>query len=168
MSFPALRNPLNVHRTSALTPAQFHYAFTNTLTDEEAAAVYERYEVPGPDRVLFQAGLANLNPHAATRVNFRNDDRAPLLLIAGGKDHIAPASLTRTNYELYAKSKAITDFKEFPERSHFTIGEQGWEVVADYALDWATRNAAAFDSQVRARTQPVDSLRDGGARPEAH
>jgi alpha-beta hydrolase superfamily lysophospholipase len=90
VSFPALRNPANVHKASALTPEQFHYAFTNTLTDEEAAAVYERYEVPGPDRVLFQAGLANLNPHALTKVNFHNDTRAPLLLIAGGKDHISP------------------------------------------------------------------------------
>jgi alpha-beta hydrolase superfamily lysophospholipase len=155
VSFPALRNPANVHKASALTPEQFHYAFTNTLTDAEAAQVYERYEVPGPDRVLFQAGLANLNPHAATKVNFRNDDRAPLLLIAGGKDHIAPASLTKTNFELYGKSKAITDYKEFPERSHFTIGEPGWEQVADYALDWATTHAKARAAAAGSRARPM-------------
>jgi len=143
VSFPVLRNPANVHKAHGLTAEQFHYPFTNTLTEEEAAQVYERYEVPGPDRVLFQAGLANLPPHAATRVNFRNDDRAPLLLIAGGKDHIAPASLTKANLHLYDKSKAVTDYKEFPERSHFTIGEKGWEEVADYALDWAARRASS-------------------------
>jgi alpha-beta hydrolase superfamily lysophospholipase len=66
-----------------------------------------------------------------------DDDRAPLLLIAGGKDHIAPASVTKANYNLYKKSKAITDYKEFPERSHYTLGQPGWEEVAGYALDWA-------------------------------
>jgi alpha-beta hydrolase superfamily lysophospholipase len=147
VSFPALRNPANVHKASALTPEQFHYAFTNTLSDDEAAAVYERYEVPGPDRVLFQAGLANFNPHAATKVNFHNNTRAPLLLIAGGKDHVAPASQTKENFGLYSKSKAVTDFKEFADRSHFTIGEPGWEKVADYALDWATAHAAAYEKE---------------------
>ena len=147
VSFPVLRNPANVHRATELTPAQFHYAFTNTLTDEEAAEVYERYEVPGPGRVLFQAGLANFNPNAATRVDFRNDNRAPLLLIAGGRDHISPPSITRANFELFSQSKAITDFKEFPERSHFTIGEAGWEAVADYAMDWAVKNAAEWNQR---------------------
>ena len=43
--------------------------------------------MPGPEHVLFQAGLANFNPHAATTVDLHNDTRAPLLLIAGGNDH---------------------------------------------------------------------------------
>jgi alpha-beta hydrolase superfamily lysophospholipase len=164
VSFPVLRNPANLHRATALTPEQFHYAFTNTLTEEEAAQVYERYEVPGPDRVLFQAGLANITPHAVTTVNFRNDTRAPLLLIAGGKDHISPASLTRTNYELYAHSRAVTDFKEFPERSHFTIGEPGWEQVADYALDWAVKHAAVFTASETERPQPATRSPETDAR----
>ena len=69
--------------------------------------------------------------------------RAPLLLIAGGRDNIVPASTTRTNFKLYRKSDAITDVKEFHDRSHFTIGESGWENVADYALDWANRHITA-------------------------
>ena len=169
VSFPVLRNPANVHRATELTPEQFHYAFTNTLTEEEAAQVFERYEVPGPGRVLFQAGLANFNPHAPTRVDFDNSDRAPLLLIAGGKDHIAPASVTRANYELFSKSRAITEFKEFPERSHFTIGEPGWEAVADYALDWALRNAADWGGirpSLRT-TETMASIPPRKPRPEA-
>lgn len=142
VTFPVLRNPASVHKTTELTREQFHYAFTNTLTDEEAEQVYERYEVPGTNRVLFQAALANFNPHAVTKVNFDNGERAPLLLIAGGKDHIAPASQTREIFSLYARSTAVTEFKEFPERSHFTIGEQGWEQVADYALDWSAKQLA--------------------------
>jgi pimeloyl-ACP methyl ester carboxylesterase len=144
VAFPALRNPLNDHRAAPLTPDQFHYAFGNLLTEEESKAVYDRYAVPGPDHVLFQASFANFNPHAATTVDFHNDDRAPLLLIAGGKDHIAPASVTKANFNLYRKSKAITDYKEFPDRSHYTLGQDGWEEVADYALDWAASHAAAY------------------------
>lgn len=142
VSFPALSNPFNFHKVAALTPEQFHYAFGNLLSEEESRRVYERYAVPGPDHVLFQAGLANFNPEAPTAVDFHNDDRPPLLLIAGGKDHIAPASLTQANYRLYCKSRAVTDYKEFPERSHYTLGQPGWEEVADYALDWAVRHVA--------------------------
>jgi pimeloyl-ACP methyl ester carboxylesterase len=142
VSFPALSNPFNTNKAAALTPEQFHYAFGNLLTDEESQQVYKRYAVPGPDHVLFQAGLANFNPHAATAVDFQNDDRAPLLLIAGGKDHISPASVIRANYHLYRKSNAETDIKEYPEHSHYILGENGWEAVADYALNWALEAAA--------------------------
>ena len=74
-------------------------------------------------------------------MNFHNDDRPPLLMIAGGKDHIVPASTTKANFNLYRKSKAVTEYKEFPERSHFTLGQAGWEEVADYALDWSVEHA---------------------------
>ncbi len=141
----ALKNPANYHRAVQLSAEQFHYAFTNTLSDEESLEVYERYAVPGPGKLLFQAALANFNPHAATKVDFHNDARAPLLLIAGGKDHVAPASVTRANAKLQEKSKAITAFKEFPARSHFTVGQEGWEEVADYALAWALNPTATVE-----------------------
>ena len=141
MSFPALSNPANNHRALPLSPEQFHYAFTNNLSEEESLAVYNRYAVPGPDHVLFQAAFANFNPHAATAVDFQNDARAPLLLISGGKDHVSPASVVEANFKLYRKSKAVTEYKEFPERTHYTLGQQGWEEVADYALDWALRHS---------------------------
>lgn len=136
-AFPALKNPFETHSAVALTPEQFHYAFTNTMSAEDSAPIFARYTVPGPNHVLFQASLANFNPHAATSVDFHNDRRAPLLLIGGGRDHTVPASVTRANYRLFAGSTAVTDYKEYPERSHWTIGENGWEGVADYALDWA-------------------------------
>jgi alpha-beta hydrolase superfamily lysophospholipase len=136
-AFPALKNPANRHRAVMLTPEEFHYAFTNTLDDEEAAEAYERYAAPGPGKTLFEAALANFNPHAPTTVHFHNDDRAPLLLIAGQLDHVVPATIVRTEAKLQRKSKAITGYKEFVGRSHYIVGQDGWEEVADYALDWA-------------------------------
>jgi pimeloyl-ACP methyl ester carboxylesterase len=141
VSLPALSNPANNHRAAPLTPEQFHFAFTNNLEEEASLAVYRRYAVPGPDHVLFQAAFANFNPHAATAVNFHNEDRAPLLLISGGNDHVSPASVVEANFRLYSKSTAVTDYKTFPSRTHYTLGQDGWEEVADYALTWAENNA---------------------------
>jgi len=139
-AFPVLGNPLNKNRTVELTPKQFHYAFTNTMDDEAAKAAYERYEVPGPGRVIFQAAFANFNPNAPTKVDFHKDDRAPLLVVGNEKDHTVPASVSKEAAHRLGKSKAVVDYKEFPGRPHFTAGAPGWEAVADHALEWATRH----------------------------
>lgn len=144
-AFPVLKNPANRHGTVALTPEQFHYAFTNTMTDEESRAAYERYAVPGPGRPLFQAAFANFNPHAASRIDFHNDDRAPLLVIAGGADHVSPPSINRTIAKLQHRSKSITAYKEFSGRNHFILGQPGWEEVADFALAWALEPSELHD-----------------------
>jgi pimeloyl-ACP methyl ester carboxylesterase len=146
-AWPVLKSPANNYKAVALSFEEFRYAFTNTLSEEESRAAYERYAVPGPGCVLFQAALANFNPRAPTSVDFHNDDRAPLLLLAGGKDHVSPATLNESNAKHYRESTAITAFEEFPLRSHFTLGEDGWEQVADYALDWAIENAAPPTTQ---------------------
>jgi pimeloyl-ACP methyl ester carboxylesterase len=142
-AFPVLGNPLNKNKTVELTPKQFHYAFTNTMTDEEAKAAYDRYQVPGPGRVIFQAAFANFNPRAVTRVDFHKDDRPPLLVVGNDQDHTVPASVSKEAAQRLGKSKAVVDYKEFPGRPHFTAGAPGWEVVADYALEWANRHTGA-------------------------
>jgi alpha-beta hydrolase superfamily lysophospholipase len=140
--FPILKSPLNRHRAVPLTFDEFHYSFTNTMSDEDARAAFERYAAPGPGRVLFEGAFANFNPRTALQLDFKNEDRAPLLLIAGGSDHVVPASIDKATSERFQrKSSALTDYKEFPDRSHFTIGQKGWEEVADYSLDWAVEHA---------------------------
>lgn len=160
-ALPGLKNPFEQHRAVALTLEQFHYGFTNHLSEEESAPIYERYAVPGPNHVLFQASLANFNPHAATTVNFHNDNRAPLLLVGGGRDHTVPASVTKANYELFRKSRAVTEYKEYPERTHWTIGQDGWESVADFALGWARDHASARNSPIDASLSLTQSGGDG-------
>ena len=137
----ALRNPANRHKAQMLTPKQFHYGFTNLLTLEQSQPIYERYAVPGPGRVLFQAGLANFNPNAPSKIDFKNPQRAPLLVMANDKDHTVPASSARATYKLQSRSPSLTELKEYRDRSHFTVGQDGWEEVADYALDWAVRQS---------------------------
>ena len=126
-----------------LTPKQFNYAFANTLDAAEAAEAYARLPIPGPARPLFQAAFANVNPNAVTKVNYKNDDRAPLLLLAAGDDHVMPVSVSKAAFKRQSKSKAKTELKVYPGRSHDIVGERGCEAVADHALDWAERNAAS-------------------------
>ena len=141
LAFSVLGNSFNSHETISLTPKQFRRAFTNSRTETESLDAFKRYTVPAPYRVLVQTALANFISHNATTVNFRNDTRAPLLLVAGGQDRVVPSSLAKANFELYRESKAETDYKEFRDRTHFIIGQDGWEKVADYVLGWALSRA---------------------------
>jgi alpha-beta hydrolase superfamily lysophospholipase len=108
---------------------RFQYAFVNGLSLDEQRAAYERYVVPESRRVPGESLTK------AARIDFTKA-HPPLLLIAGSNDHIIPASLNRTNYAKYSRSGSITAFKEFAGRDHFTIGEKGWEEVAEYILSW--------------------------------
>ncbi|MFE3229363.1 alpha/beta hydrolase [Nocardia sp. NPDC059228] len=142
-ALPVVGNPANKDRAVTMTEEQFHYAFTNNLTDEESKAVYDRYAVAVAARMIFQTALANVTPNAATTVDYSNDDRAPLLFIAGGHDHILPHAIQHENYKKWAKnSTAITAYELFEGRDHFTCGEPGWEDVADFALEWALNPVA--------------------------
>ena len=86
--------------------------------------------------------LANVTPgHQDTWVDYHNADRAPLLFIAGGSDHIMPPAVNQANAEKYEKSGAHTDYHVFEGRDHFTCGAPGWEAVANYALTWAEEHA---------------------------
>ena len=136
--FPVLSNPANRHKAVGFTKEQFHSAFANTLSREESDEAYERYHIPAPGSFVWDPVLANFTPgHQDTYVNFRNEDRAPLLFIAGGEDNLMPPAVNESNAKHYRQTKSVTDYKEFPGRSHYTLGQDGWEKVADYALEWA-------------------------------
>ncbi len=106
---------------------RFQYTFVNTLPLAEQQAAYNRYVLP-ESRLVPRESLT-------ARVDFKRP-HPPLLLIAGSADHIIPASLNKSNYAKYKDSSSITDFKEMAERTHFIIGQKGWEEVADNVLAW--------------------------------
>jgi pimeloyl-ACP methyl ester carboxylesterase len=139
-SFAVLRNPFKRGRGIAFSKKQFKYAMANTLDDDASDRLWERYAVPAASGVLFDVALATITRNSPAAVNFRNDERAPMLFIAFGEDHVVPPKAIRHNVQKYAESKAITDYKEFPGRPHFP-GVPGWEEVADFALTWALEHA---------------------------
>jgi len=153
LAFSVLGNSLNSHETTSLTPKQFYRAFTNSLAETESLDAFKRYIVPAPNRVLLQTAFANFTRHTASTVNFRNDTRAPLLLVAGGKDRVVPTSVVKANFDSYRESKADTDYKEFPDQTHFSLLRE--TKVADYVLGWALCRAngsklTAFPNQTDA------------------
>jgi pimeloyl-ACP methyl ester carboxylesterase len=141
--FPILGHPGTRHEAAGFTPEQWRYAFCNTLSEEESRAVYDRYAIPAPGNWVWAYGLiANFKPgKQETWVDYKNNDRAPLLFIGGGADHIMPPSVNRSNADHYKAPDTVTEYFEFPGRSHWTCGEPGWEAVADKALEWALSHA---------------------------
>ena len=140
-SFPVLKNPANRHKAVRLTYDQWRYAFANTFDEAGARATYDRYHVPASGGIFWGSVLANLIPGPQdVAVNYHNDARAPLLFISGSNDHLMPPAVQRSNAKHY-KSKALTEIREFPGRSHLMPAQPGWEEIADYALAWAEEHA---------------------------
>jgi pimeloyl-ACP methyl ester carboxylesterase len=139
-SFPVLKNPANRHRAVGLTFDQWHYAFTNTFPEEESRALYERYHIPASGSIFWGSALANIHPgHQDTYVDYHNDARAPLLFISGSDDHLMPPKIQQSNAKHY-KSDTVTEIKTFVG-PHLLPSKEGWEEVADYALEWAVSHA---------------------------
>jgi len=134
-AMPVLGNPFNRGKATPMNQKQFHYAFANTVSREESDKLWERYCVPSANSVLFDLAFANFHRDPAGKVDFEKPDRAPLLFIGNGSDHVVPAKATRHNAEKY-KGLPIVAYKEFPGRPHFP-GVPGCEQVADFAIEWA-------------------------------
>ncbi len=133
-NFPAINPFVPVTRPVEMSFEHFQYAFVNTLPLAEQRAAYDRYVVPE------SRGVPTQSLTSVAKVDFKKP-HPPLLITAGEKDHIIPASLNKANYRKY-RGPSVTDFKEFPGRDHFVIGEKGWEEVADYCLSWMERVAS--------------------------
>jgi len=110
---------------------RFQYAFVNGMSLDQQRAAFERYVVPESRRIPRESLFG-------AKIDFRKA-HAPLLLIAGGSDHIIPPDLIEKNYRKYRDSNSVIELKKFPGRNHFIIGQTGWEEVADYCLEWIAR-----------------------------
>ncbi len=138
--FPVLKNPANRHRGVGLTSTMSH-GFTNTFSEEETQHRYERYAIPASGGIFWGACSRNIHPGKDDNyVNYDNPDRAPLLFISGSDDHLMPPKIQRSNAKHYKADGLVTEVKEF-EGPHLLPARDGWEEVADYALDWALVDA---------------------------
>ncbi len=136
---PVLSNPANHGRAVPLTYEQFRYGFANAVSEEEAHELYETFAVPASGTPLFQAATANLNPWTEAKVDTKNPDRGPLLLIAGEKDNTAPWAITNASYKKQKQNEAVTEIVEMPNRGHGLVIDSGWREVADKALAFIRR-----------------------------
>jgi len=137
---PVLTNPANRHRAVPLTYEQFRYAFANAVDEDEARQLYDAFAVPAPGAPLFQAATANFNPWTEVKVDHKNPERGPLLIISGEKDHTVPWAIANASFKKQKKNKeAVTEIVEMSGRGHALTIDSGWHEVADTALEFVRR-----------------------------
>jgi pimeloyl-ACP methyl ester carboxylesterase len=137
---PVLRNPLNRNRAIPLTYDQFRYAFGNAVSEDEAQELYETYSVATPGEPLFQAAAANLNPWTEAKVDTKNAERGPLLIIGGELDHTVPWSIANASYTEQKDNPGVTEIVQIPGRGHSITIDSRWREVADTALAFVQKH----------------------------
>jgi pimeloyl-ACP methyl ester carboxylesterase len=142
-SSPVLKNPRNRGRAIPLTYEQFRYAFGNAVEEDEAKALYEEFSVAAPGEPLFQAAAANFNPWTEAKVDTRNPDRGPLLIIAGERDNTVPWSIANASYHEQQDNPGITEIVKIAGRGHSLTIDAGWREVADTALAFVKQHVPA-------------------------
>jgi pimeloyl-ACP methyl ester carboxylesterase len=115
---------------------EFRFAFVHTMPVDEARAVYAAHIAPDTGRPYFEVAASMFDASSPARVDFANPNRAPLLLISGDADRAMTPRVVRRQYRAHLASPARTDFRSFPNRTHWLIAQQGWEEVAAGCLDW--------------------------------
>jgi non-heme chloroperoxidase len=136
-----LVNPRTRGRAITLTFDQFKYGWANALEDKEAKELYDTFHVPGSGISLMQMGNANLNPRTESKVDTKNSDRGPLLIIEGEKDHTVAPAIANAAYKRQRRNPGVTEFVRIPNRGHALTIDHGWRDVAQPALDFVTRFA---------------------------
>jgi pimeloyl-ACP methyl ester carboxylesterase len=123
-------------RVMTLSFPEFQRGLGNGLSVPAQWAAYDRQVVPEAGRIFFQAAFGALVPGHTLGVKFENHARAPLLLIAGGRDRLAPVRAVRATFEQYRHSAARTDFRAFDDGTHWLDAPDGADDVAAFAAAW--------------------------------
>jgi non-heme chloroperoxidase len=139
-AMPVLANPANRGRAVTLTLDQFRYGWANAVSEQEAKQLHETFHVAAPGAPLFQAATANLNPWTEAKVDSKNPDRGPLLVISGAKDHTVPWAIANASFKQQRRNPGVTEIVEIPNRGHALTIDSGWREVADTALAFVKRS----------------------------
>ena len=142
---PILGNPANARRSVTLTFEEFTYGWANALDDAEARQLYDEFHVAASGVPIFQAAAANLNPFSETKVDFKAENRGPILIISGENDHTVPHAISYAAYKKHRKNVGVTEFTELAGRGHSLTIDHGWQEVAETALDFVRANGPATD-----------------------
>jgi pimeloyl-ACP methyl ester carboxylesterase len=139
VTLPVLKNPLNRGRAVTLTRDQFKYGWANALSEEEAKQLYDTYHVAAPGMALAQMANANLNPFTEAKLDPKNPERGPLLIIEGEVDHTVAPAIANATYKRQRRNPAVTEIVTIPNRGHALTIDSGWREVCDTALAFVKR-----------------------------
>jgi pimeloyl-ACP methyl ester carboxylesterase len=138
---PLLIDPRTRGRAITLSFDQFKYSWANALDEQEAKELYATYHVAAPGIALAQMANANLNPWTESKVDTKNPDRGPLLIIDGEQDHTVPWAIANAAYKRQRRNPGVTEIVKIPNRGHALTIDHGWREVAQTALDFVKRFA---------------------------
>jgi non-heme chloroperoxidase len=136
---PFLIDPRTRGRAITLTFDQFEYGWANALDEKEGRELYDTFHVAGSGLSLAQMGNANLNPWTEAKVDTKNPDRGPLLIIDGEKDNTVPWAIADAAYKQQEKNPGVTEIVKVPNRGHSLTIDHGWREVAQLSLDFVKR-----------------------------
>jgi len=131
------------------------------LSREDARRAFARF-VPESGRAIREAVQWWTDASMSTQAPVYRI-AAPVLGLAGGKDRVNPASTVRRVIGRFPSGQA--HFHEFPEMSHWLVGEPEAMDVANFALEWLrAREIAPKPSKAKRRVLSLFGL---GERPGA-
>jgi pimeloyl-ACP methyl ester carboxylesterase len=108
------------------------HATLDRLDRHDARHVFAQF-VPESGRVVHETIQWWLDPSMASAAPVYKI-KTPVLALAGGKDRVNPASTVRRIAKRFPAGQCA--YREFPEMSHWLIGEPEWPDVAHTALAW--------------------------------
>lgn len=120
-------------KTFLMTFSQWQYAFTNDMPFELQKSGYEELAIP-ESKLVVRDTITSV-----AKIDF-SKPHSPLLLIAGDNDHTIPHQLNQKNFKKYTDKNSITDYKLFPGRNHFVLGQPGWQEIAIYISEWLVKS----------------------------
>ena len=120
--------------TSSGTAGRTQSSRTTRRSDSTTSTTW-----PAPGVALMQMANANLNPWTEAKVDTKNPDRGPLLIIDGEKDHTVPWAIANASYKRQKRNPAVTEIKQIPNRGHSLTIDDGWQEVAQAALEFVKR-----------------------------
>ena len=94
--------------------------------------------VPGPGKVLFQAANANLNPWTEDKVDTKNPERGPMLIVAAEKDHTVPYAIANASFKREKHNEGVTEVFEFEGRGHSLHRSR-----LEFGEQWASRKSTS-------------------------
>jgi pimeloyl-ACP methyl ester carboxylesterase len=112
------------------------YSMLQLSSPEEQRKIYDRF-VYESGRAASEIGFWFFDPKGASKVDEKKVS-CPVLVIAGSKDKITPASVVRKVADKYG---AVSTYKEFPNHAHWVIGEPDWQEIASYASEWLNQGS---------------------------
>ncbi len=122
----------SLKKTYLMSFKDWQYAFVNGMALQDQLDAYEKYTIP-ESKTVARGGLTS-----AAKVDFKKP-HPPLLITSGSEDTIIPVHLNVRNYKRYVPNGSVLDYKEFPGRNHFVLGQPTWKEDADYIIEWLNK-----------------------------